>query len=222
MTPARPRRSPAPRRCPSAGSGWCSTDCPAAPGSPWSSARPTTCSGCRRRAWAASPSRCRCGAAFASPYAMREVPCEVDAELVSGPGAGAEGRYQARTLGAGAPLQRRGAVRVPVDLIGARARLDDDADAGCIGAVTENLSAGGALLRLARGRSRSARACRSPSTAAATRATSTVGGGRGALRPHRRRRAALAGRRRVRRPRPGRGGPPGAVRLRAPARAAPA
>ena len=67
--------------------------------------------------------------------------------LVRGPVAEAEGDYEARTSGPPRRLQRRGAVRVPVALI-AHARLGDDVDAELLGAITENLSAGGALLRL--------------------------------------------------------------------------
>ncbi len=86
---------------------------------------------------------------FTVAYTLREVPCEVDAELVVGPGPGGAGGYVAHLLGEGRRLQRRGAVRVPVHLI-ARASLGDDRDGASIGAVTENLSAGGALLRVAR------------------------------------------------------------------------
>lgn len=85
---------------------------------------------------------------FVVTYTSREVPCEVDALLVRGPARGAEGLYEARTSGPPRRLQRRGAVRVPVNLI-AHARLGDDDDAVQLGGVTENLSAGGALLRLA-------------------------------------------------------------------------
>ena len=86
---------------------------------------------------------------FTVAYTTREIPCEVDAELVEGPGPGGTGGYVARLLGEGRRLQRRGAVRVPVHLI-ALASVGDDRDAEPIGAVTENLSAGGVLLRVAR------------------------------------------------------------------------
>jgi len=87
--------------------------------------------------------------AFTLAWTIREVPCEADARLVSGPRPGEEGRYGARTIGPTRRMQRRGAVRVPVNLI-VRYRLDHDhPDAGTVGAVTENLSAGGILLRLA-------------------------------------------------------------------------
>lgn len=86
--------------------------------------------------------------AFTLAWTVREVPCEADARLVSGPGPGEEGRYEARTIGPARRMQRRGAVRVPVNLI-VHYRLGDGTDAAVIGAITENLSAGGALLRLA-------------------------------------------------------------------------
>jgi hypothetical protein len=86
--------------------------------------------------------------AFTLAWTVREVPCEADAQLVSGPRPGEEGRNGARTIGPARRMQRRGAVRVPVNLI-VRYRLGDDADADALGAVTENLSAGGTLLRLA-------------------------------------------------------------------------
>lgn len=86
--------------------------------------------------------------AFTLAWTVREVPCEAEARLVSGPGPGEEGRYEARTIGPPRRMQRRGAVRIPVNLI-VHYRLGDDIDAEVIGAVTENLSAGGTLLRLA-------------------------------------------------------------------------
>lgn len=86
--------------------------------------------------------------AFTLAWTVREVPCEADARLVRGPGPGEEGRYEARTIGPARRMQRRGAVRVPVNLI-VHYRLGDGTDAAVIGAITENLSAGGALLRLA-------------------------------------------------------------------------
>ena len=85
---------------------------------------------------------------FTLAYTLREMPCEVDALLVSGPAADQEGSYVARTTGTTRRIQRRGAVRVGVNLI-VRAHLGDDIDGQAIGAITENLSAGGALLRLA-------------------------------------------------------------------------
>jgi hypothetical protein len=86
--------------------------------------------------------------AFTLAYTVREVPCEVDALLVDGPRPGDEGPYEARTLGPPRRIQRRGAVRVPVNLI-AHYRVGDDGEAAAVGAITENLSAGGVLLRLA-------------------------------------------------------------------------
>jgi hypothetical protein len=86
--------------------------------------------------------------AFTLAWTVREVPCEADAQLVRGPDPGVEGPYEARTIGPTRRMQRRGAVRVPVNLI-VHYRLGDGADGEVIGAVTENLSAGGTLLRLA-------------------------------------------------------------------------
>lgn len=84
---------------------------------------------------------------FLIAYAHREVPCAVDAVLVGG-GPGDEDRgYVARTEGAPRRMQRRSAVRVPIHLL-ARASVADGG-AEPLGAVTENLSAAGALLRLA-------------------------------------------------------------------------
>ncbi|HTI33418.1 MAG TPA: PilZ domain-containing protein, partial [Miltoncostaea sp.] len=88
--------------------------------------------------------------AFTLAWTVREVPCEADARLVSGPGPGEEGRYEAHTIGPARRMQRRGAVRVPVNpIVHYRLGDDTDADADVIGAVTENLSGGGTLLRLA-------------------------------------------------------------------------
>lgn len=80
---------------------------------------------------------------FTVAYAHREVPCEVDAVLVEGPGDDGPAVYLAHVTDEPQRLQRRTAVRVPVHLM-AHASIGDDAP---IGAVTENLSAGGALLR---------------------------------------------------------------------------
>lgn len=84
------------------------------------------------------------GRGFTVAYWVREVPCEVDAELVTAPPQAGPGAYTARLTGAPRRLQRRDAVRVPVNVL-VQARLGED-DAH-IGAITENLSAGGALLR---------------------------------------------------------------------------
>jgi c-di-GMP-binding flagellar brake protein YcgR len=89
------------------------------------------------------------GRRFVLAYSSREVPCEVDAEMVAGPTADGRGGYTARLLGAARRLQRRGAVRVPVHLIVQASLAGDDEDAP-VGAVTENLSAGGVLLRVAK------------------------------------------------------------------------
>lgn len=85
---------------------------------------------------------------FTVAYSSREVPCEVDAELVEAPTAD-HPRYTARILGATRRTQRRGAVRVPVHLI-VRAILSDEEEPEVIDAITEDLSAGGALLRMDR------------------------------------------------------------------------
>lgn len=84
---------------------------------------------------------------FTVAYTQREIPCEVDAELTGAPGPGGAGGWVARLIGEGRRMQRRGAVRVPVHLM-AHASLGSDDGAQTIGAVTENLSAGGALLRV--------------------------------------------------------------------------
>lgn len=87
--------------------------------------------------------------AFLVAYAHREVPCEVDAVLVDGPAEDGPAVYRARITGETRRMQRRTAVRVPVHLM-AHASIGDDFDDAPIGAVTENLSAGGALLRSGR------------------------------------------------------------------------
>lgn len=84
---------------------------------------------------------------FVVAYSSREIPCEVDAELIQGPTADGRGAYVARLIGKGRRLQRRRAVRVSVHLI-VQTRLWSGVDAETTGAITENLSAGGALLRL--------------------------------------------------------------------------
>lgn len=81
-------------------------------------------------------------------YSNREVPCEAEAVLATVE-AGPE-RIALRLAGPPRRNQRRSAVRVPVDLI-VRARRAGEADDGAVpetfAAVTENLSAGGVLLR---------------------------------------------------------------------------
>jgi hypothetical protein len=76
-------------------------------------------------------------------YSVREVPCEVDAVLRSGPAPG-DDAYSVRLVGPPRRLQRRSAVRVPVHLL-VHAHVGEDRR---VGAITENLSAGGALLRV--------------------------------------------------------------------------
>lgn len=87
------------------------------------------------------------GLRFVVAYTCREIPCEVDAELVAGPGPDGAGGYSARVIGTGRRLQRRGAVRVPVHLI-VQAQTPGGEEEVSTGAITENLSAGGALLRV--------------------------------------------------------------------------
>jgi hypothetical protein len=96
---------------------------------------------------------------FIVAYSLREIPCEIDAELVGAPTSKGGGGYTAEILGDPRRMQRRRAVRVPVHLI-ARVALDDgdekkpDAKKGdgkddeSVSAITEDLSAGGVLLRL--------------------------------------------------------------------------
>lgn len=122
------------------------------PGGPW----PTVVDGCTDADVAVAPPRLGgrpvplpLRRPFVLAYTHREVPCEVDAELVEGPTAGAPDRYVARTSGPPRRIQRRGAVRVPINLI-AHASLGDAQDGDLVGVVTENLSAGGALLRSGR------------------------------------------------------------------------
>lgn len=89
------------------------------------------------------------GREFLLCYSVRAVPCEVDAVWVEGPvEIAGERAAVVRMVGAPRRLQRRGAVRVPVQII-VRARSAEDADPPLsVAAVTENLSAGGALLRM--------------------------------------------------------------------------
>lgn len=84
---------------------------------------------------------------FVVAYTSREVPCEVDAELVEGPAPDGRQTYTAKLLGQGRRMQRRTTVRVSVHLI-VQASLGGGQKALSTGAITENLSAGGALLRL--------------------------------------------------------------------------
>lgn len=97
---------------------------------------------------------------FVVAYSVREVPCEVDvittADSAPGPGEATDGNgahtFRVHAVSPPRRLQRRDAVRVPVHLI-VRAQPSDAtggaaAPAAPIAAVTENLSAGGALLRM--------------------------------------------------------------------------
>lgn len=100
------------------------------------------------------------GRRFVVAYSVREVPCEVDvvstAGSVPGPGEATDGNgaptFLVNVVRPPRRMQRRGAVRVPVQLI-VRATASDSGDevgatASTIAAITENLSAGGALLRM--------------------------------------------------------------------------
>lgn len=82
---------------------------------------------------------------FLVVYSHREVPCEVDAELVGGPAADGADPYLARVTGAPRRMQRRRAVRVPVNLT---AIAGGEEGAGPVRGIAENVSAGGALLRV--------------------------------------------------------------------------
>jgi hypothetical protein len=89
------------------------------------------------------------GLRFVVAYTCREIPCEVDAELVAAPAPDGSGGYSARVVGEGRRLQRRGTVRVPVHLIVQTQVPGGSGDEDvATGAITENLSAGGALLRV--------------------------------------------------------------------------
>lgn len=85
-------------------------------------------------------------------YAVRDVPCEVLARWVGGLHirGGCE-VVLARMVGSPRRLQRRGAVRVPVQLV-VRAHSSEgecEDEAVSVAVVTENLSAGGMLARMA-------------------------------------------------------------------------
>ncbi len=90
------------------------------------------------------------GRAVLLTYSARQVPCEADATVVDDPEWRAPGRVCVRLSEPPRRNQRRGAVRVPMDLIVRAREADertDEPDALTFAAVTENLSAGGALLR---------------------------------------------------------------------------
>lgn len=90
---------------------------------------------------------------FTMTYRVREVPCEAPAVLVPGPEVGAGHDLWARLTAPAIRLQRRGAVRVPVQLLvhgdGRLLRAVEDIEPDLSG-VSENLSAGGVLVRAAR------------------------------------------------------------------------
>lgn len=93
------------------------------------------------------------GRAFVVSYSRREVPCEIDAEMTGAPAADGSGPYVARLVGDGRRIQRRSAVRVPTRLVAQAVlaeELDDGGEQVTLGALTDNLSAGGALMRLDR------------------------------------------------------------------------
>ena len=91
------------------------------------------------------------GRRFRVSYAVSEVPCEIDAELVAGPGAEGAVSYTARVVGDPRRMQRRSAVRVPINLMARASELParGDEDSDDIAAITENLSGGGVLMRAA-------------------------------------------------------------------------
>jgi c-di-GMP-binding flagellar brake protein YcgR len=97
------------------------------------------------------PVRLPLGRRLRISYALSDVPCEIDADLVAGPGTDGAVSYTARAVGAPRRMQRRSAVRVPINLMArASARTPGDGSpADDIGAVTENLSGGGVLMRAA-------------------------------------------------------------------------
>lgn len=122
------------------------------PGGPWSS----VVGGLSDRTLSLEPPRLGgedvalpLGQPFVVAYVSREVPCEVDAELIRGPSPSGQSHYSARLLGHGRRLQRRGAVRASVHLL-VRASVEVGGESTATGAITENLSGAGALLRVAR------------------------------------------------------------------------
>lgn len=96
------------------------------------------------------------GAAAAPPagsrlrmeYVLGDVPFEAEAEIVEAPPLGGPGGCTARLTRPPSRIQRRGAVRVPVRLF-VTASLGEE-EGAAIPAITDNLSAGGALLRTPR------------------------------------------------------------------------
>lgn len=91
------------------------------------------------------------GREFLLAYSVREVPCEVDAIWVEGPvRLGDDQIVIVRMASVPRRMQRREAVRVPVSIIVRASIGEEEVDEPVsIAAITENLSAGGALLRMA-------------------------------------------------------------------------
>ena len=97
-----------------------------------------------------TPVKLPLGRRFRVSYALSDVPCEIDAEMVAAPGADGAGSYTARVVGGPRRMQRRSAVRVPINLSAQASELPARGDrAEDIAAVTENLSGGGVLMRAA-------------------------------------------------------------------------
>lgn len=93
------------------------------------------------------------GEVFTITYRLREVPCEAPAMLVEPPpGVEPRGDYLVRIMAPPIRLQRRGAVRVPIQMI-VRASARDVRlveASSVISGITENVSADGVLVRLER------------------------------------------------------------------------
>lgn len=99
-----------------------------------------------------APTRVTAGTEVLLSYSSRQIPCEVGAVVVDDPGRSGADRVCVRATEPPRRFQRRDAVRVPVELI-VRARSadgpdDEDEPAHTFAGITENLSAGGALLRV--------------------------------------------------------------------------
>lgn len=93
------------------------------------------------------------GEVFTVTYRSREVPCEAPAMLVEPPpGVELRGDYLVRLMAPPVRIQRRGAVRVPIQMI-VRASARDVRlveASSVISGITENVSADGILVRLDR------------------------------------------------------------------------
>ena len=90
---------------------------------------------------------------FTVTWRLREVPCEAPAMLVQPPpGIEVCGDYLVRLMAPPIRLQRRGAVRVPIQLIVRASAVDVRLveASSVISGITENVSADGVLLRLER------------------------------------------------------------------------